>query len=159
MELQDKMGKKYSIHIMKEEDNFKKIIISKINELWMQVDESLLSHYLSTKYSCDELPTTFVVTDEDKLVGFCSLLRTDVAYRTDIFPWFGNCFVLEKYRHMGIMTAMQEFVCQYANEKGFKKIYLWTEDNTLYLKAGWKYLENIQVDKNINAYLFYKNIK
>lgn len=156
--IKDSNKEQYEITILQEEDKYKDYILNKINELWVHTNIECLKNMLSTKYSPDGLPTTFVVTKNQEVVGFCSLLRKDSRFREDVFPWFGNCYVAENFRRRGIMNAMQDYACEYAKEKGFSNLYLWTKDKNLYDKLGWQYLEDIYVDKNETAHLFVKKL-
>ena len=154
-----KDNEKYTIIKIDKDSKYKKQFIKIANENWEHVSDSLLEDMFETKYSEDGLPANFVVLKNDLLVATCSLLRSDVQYRQDIHPWFGNCYVDPNYRRKGIMRNIQEFVCNYAASLGFSKIYLWTMDKTLYIPFEWEYLEEIQVNLNEKAYLFIKDIK
>lgn len=154
----DKHKSEYEIRILTNEDNYKMKIINKINDLWVKEDIKFLNNTLTTEYSPDGLPTTFVVTKNAKLVGFCTILRVDVRFREDIYPWFGNCFIYEKYRRKGVMNAMQEYVCNYAKSKGYSQLYLWSKNKDLFSKVGWRYLEDIKIDKKEIAHLFVRDL-
>lgn len=154
-----KDGAVYKISLMDQNSKYKKETINLINSTWIKSDERLLKNLFENKYSTDFIPANFIVEFEGELVGFCSLLRTDLPYRSDIFPWFGNCFIKEKFRRLGIMQVMQNYACNYAKEAGFKKLYLWTKDKSLYENLGWNYLEDIELNLEQKVYLYVKNCK
>jgi len=41
----------------------------------------------------DQIPQTFVATDNDNIFGTISLWRCDLQSRQDIFPWLGGLYV------------------------------------------------------------------
>ena len=149
----------YEINKVNNKSEFWHQILTIIHSLWWDCDFKSMENSLTDVYSPDGLPETYAVTYKGELAGFCSLLRSDTLYRQDIFPWFGNCYVFEKFRHKGIMSKMQNYCCELAKQRGLSKIFLWTADKDLYIKCGWIYLEDILVNKKTTAHLFYKNIE
>ena len=88
----------------------------------------------------DSVPTAYVALDNGKMpVGSCSLQWSD-GIRSDLYPWLGDLVVCPKYQGQGVGTSLVRFVMQQAREMGFKKLYLFTFDESLisyYSKLGW----------------------
>lgn len=101
----------------------------------------------------------FVAIYDEKIVGFCSLMKTDYYPLPDICPWVSSVYVDEKYRGNRISEKLIFFANQYAKECGFKKTYIPTEYVGLYEKYGYCYIKDITnygggvdrlLEKNIN---------
>jgi len=91
----------------------------------------------------DQIPQTFVATDNDNIFGTISLWRCDLQSRQDIFPWLGGLYVREDYRRGGIGAALQEHSFEITYNLGYKELYMFTELNGYFERFGWQYLENI----------------
>jgi GNAT superfamily N-acetyltransferase len=85
-----------------------------------------------------EIPTTFVAFCEDRPVGSCSLLETDLKTRMDLSPWLAEVFVLPAYRRRGIGRALVERAVEEATALGLEALYLFTPDREgFYARLGW----------------------
>lgn len=81
--------------------------------------------------------------NENELVGFISLFKTDGDYRTDLSPWYATMYVKEKYRNKGYSKILNNAILKKAKELGYKKVYLKTDLNNYYEKFGARYIENL----------------
>ena len=81
--------------------------------------------------------------NENELVGFISLFKTDGDDRTDLSPWYATMYVKEKYRNKGHSKILNNAILKKAKELGYKKVYLKTDLNNYYEKFGARYIENL----------------
>ena len=76
--------------------------------------------------------------NENELVGFISLFKTDGDDRTDLSPWYATMFVKEEYRGKGYSKLLNDAILKEAKKRGFKKIYLKSDLKNYYEKFGAK---------------------
>ena len=81
--------------------------------------------------------------NENELVGFISLFKTDGDDRTDLSPWYATMYVKEKYRNKGYSKILNNTILKKAKELGYQKVYLKTDLNNYYEKFGARYIENL----------------
>ena len=81
--------------------------------------------------------------NENELVGFISLFKTDGDERTDLSPWYATMYVKEKYRNKGYSKILNNAILKKAKELGYQKVYLKTDLNNYYEKFGARYIENL----------------
>lgn len=81
--------------------------------------------------------------NENELVGFISLFKTDGDDRTDLSPWYATMYVKEKYRNKGYSKILNNAILKKAKELGYQKVYLKTDLNNYYEKFGARYIENL----------------
>ena len=89
-----------------------------------------------------EIPTSFVATDDDAVVGCASLVENDMETRPELSPWLAGVFVPPAYRNRGIGTALIIRVVEEAQALHVPRIYLYTPGpGTLYRRLGWSVVE------------------
>ena len=81
--------------------------------------------------------------NENELVGFISLFKTNGDERTDLSPWYATMNVKEKYRNKGYSKILNNAILKKAKELGYQKVYLKTDLNNYYEKFGARYIENL----------------
>lgn len=81
--------------------------------------------------------------NENELVGFISLFKTDGDDRTDLSPWYATMYVKEKYRNKGYSKILNNAILKKTKELGYQKVYLKTDLNNYYEKFGARYIENL----------------
>ena len=79
--------------------------------------------------------------DNNKMLGFISLFKTDGEYRTDLTPWYATIYVKDEYRGKGYSKILNDAILDEAKKLGYKKIYLKSELVNYYEKFGAKYIE------------------
>ncbi|OGT31001.1 MAG: hypothetical protein A3E87_06200 [Gammaproteobacteria bacterium RIFCSPHIGHO2_12_FULL_35_23] len=100
----------------------------------------------------NDIPLVYVVLDDNKVVGSCSLQLND-GIRTDLFPWLGDLVIVPKYQGQGFGKQLVNFVAAQAKHKNFEKLYLFVFEKKLiqyYSRLGWAVLtEDIYENKPI----------
>ncbi|KFC06180.1 putative GNAT family acetyltransferase [Trabulsiella guamensis ATCC 49490] len=88
----------------------------------------------------DALPLTFIATDGDTLLGTVGLWRCDLISRQDLWPWMAALYVAETARGAGLAGKLQRYVIDYAREKGYVQLHLYSACRDFYERFGWQYL-------------------
>ena len=111
-------------------------------------------------YTKDELPFGIVlINDENDIVGFCVFKIENLKKYPEIYPWFSDVMIIEKYRGQGYGKLLLQKGQEILKQLGYDKIYVWTDQAPqFYIKLGFTYLQ--EVEKNEGGYgkLFYINI-
>lgn len=111
-------------------------------------------------YTGDELPFGIAMFEDGNLVGFCTFKIKNLNKYPDIFPWLSDVMILPEYRGKGYGKKLIELGQTILKDKGYKKIYVWTDQAPdFYKKLGFKY--KMQVEKNEGGFgeLFEKDVK
>ncbi|WHP32330.1 GNAT family N-acetyltransferase [Trabulsiella odontotermitis] len=88
----------------------------------------------------DALPLTFIATEGDTLLGTVGLWRCDLISRQDLWPWMAALYVAETARGAGLAGKLQRYVIDYAREKGYAQLHLYSACRDFYERFGWQYL-------------------
>lgn len=92
--------------------------------------------------SSSELPFMVVAIEGKKLVGSAALVYDDMRTRKELSPWLASVFVKPEFRRKGIAAALVRQIEKSAEERGIRKLYLFTEHaRDLYAKLGWRDME------------------
>ncbi len=92
----------------------------------------------------EDFECPFVAIEDDKVIGFCTLTKTDYIPNCSYTPWIGFVFVDEFYRGRRISQKMINEVLKYAKSKGFDKVYLSTGEKNLYEKYGFVVVDQLK---------------
>lgn len=111
-------------------------------------------------YTKDTLPFGVVLVNEnEEIIGFCVFKIENLKKYPEIYPWFSDVMIIEKYRGQGYGKLLLSEGQKILKDLGYNKIYVWTDQAPdFYKKLGFTYLK--QVEKNEGGYgqLFYKDI-
>lgn len=88
--------------------------------------------------------SVFAAVEGEKIVGFCTFLKTDYYPENRYFPWISCIFVEEAYRGRRISGKMIETAIAYAKEQGFSKVYIPSGIIGLYEKYGFRKIDELQ---------------
>ncbi len=91
-----------------------------------------------------EWESVFAVVSEDKVIGFCTFLKTDYYPENRYSPWISSIFVDESYRGNRISEKMIETVISYAKEQGFSKVFIPSDMIGFYEKYGFIKIDEMQ---------------
>ena len=81
--------------------------------------------------------------DNNILIGFISLFKTDGDERTDLTPWYATMYVKKKYRGKGYSKILNDLILDEAKKLGYNKVYLKSNLIHYYEKFGAKYIEDL----------------
>ncbi|MCF2642150.1 GNAT family N-acetyltransferase [Roseburia hominis] len=117
---------------------FKDLVIQWMNEEFGN-DKSYKFYKGIVEHSTKEndLPITFVMVENDELLGTVGIWRGDLLSRQDLYPWLSALIVNPKYRNRGIGKELQNYVLEYCRKKGYKEVFLYTDLKNYYEKNEW----------------------
>ncbi len=141
-------------------NNYPQYIDTVVNWLyseWGNNNYKYWDSWVRSSLNNTDIPQTFVVFIDEKMVGTYSLWRCDLQSRQDLFPWFGGLFVSPDYRgkeycgvKLGIM--LQQHALDILKKYNYKKVYLFTDrDPKYYITNGWQIIDTApnEVDKMV----------
>ena len=79
----------------------------------------------------------FVALEQDNVIGFCALVKTDCIPDVSYYPYISYVFVDEKHRGNRVSEKMIKHVMSYAKNLDFEKVYLVSDHINLYEKYGF----------------------
>lgn len=85
----------------------------------------------------------FLLTEEEKIRGFCTLSKWDYSPQRHYSPWITTIFVDENYRGKRRSEKMIEKAAQHAENLGYEKVYIQTDHVGLYEKFGFEKIDTI----------------
>lgn len=100
--------------------------------------ESIVNHSLDKH----KIPVTFVAIKDNKFAGTISLWRGDLLSRQDLFPWLSALAVKKEFRNQNIGQELQNYLINYAKDKGYEELFLYTDLNNYYEKTGWIHFDD-----------------
>lgn len=108
---------------------------------------------------CGEETKVLLLTDEDKLLSFCTFAEKDDIPNTTLSPWIGFAYTFPKYRGKRIIGELFEYAEMLARNNGNKHIYISTNETGLYEKYGYKFYEIMKDIENEDSRVYVKEIK
>jgi len=98
---------------------------------------SIVSHSLDK----NNLPQTFVALSNGVPIGTIGIWRCDMVSRQDLYPWISALYVVPEYRNAGLGEKLQNKALDYSKALGFSKVYLYSDIENYYEKAGWEVID------------------
>lgn len=88
------------------------------------------------------IPSVFIATVDDQLLGSAALVQHDMDDRPDLSPWLAAVYVKTAFRGRGIASRLVARCELEAERAGAGTWYLCTQfASTLYEKLGWQPME------------------
>ena len=131
----------------------KVIKIEKTYNIWNELEEYAEKcsweagkhlSYIMREGIFDDWEGIFTAIENNKIIGFCTFLKTDYYPENRYFPWISSIFVDENYRGQRVSQIMIETVVQYAKSKKFSKVYIPSDMIGFYEKYGLKKIDTLQ---------------
>ena len=127
--------------------------LTDINEMKLWIDKIRECDWGAAKFLADLLEqdkfyemtidgSLIIMTDDEKIVAFCTLTRRDCVDDDSLFPWIGFVFTAPEYRGNRYSGQLVEYACDKAKEQGCENIYIATDHIGLYEKYGFSYIES-----------------
>ncbi len=89
-----------------------------------------------------QIPTVFVATAEDTLLGSAMLVAHDMDTRMQWTPWLAGVVVAPEHRRRGLGASLAEYAAAEACALGFRTLYLYTfNTEQYYARLGWEPIE------------------
>jgi GNAT superfamily N-acetyltransferase len=117
-------------------------------------------NYLSDKDNTDKIPLTLIAKSEgNELLGFASLVISDMEINKNLSPWISGVFVLPEHRGKGYGKLLINSIEQLASDFGYDKLFLFTFDKeNFYTDLSWKIIKN-DFYLNSNVTVMIKDLK
>jgi GNAT superfamily N-acetyltransferase len=97
-----------------------------------------------------------LLINELELISFCTLSDIDDIETTDLTPWIGFVYTFPKYRGNRYMGNLFNYAEQLAKSNGFSNIYISTDQEGIYEKYGFTFLEFMKDRNNIDSRVYTK---
>lgn len=78
-----------------------------------------------------------VMDDEEKICGFCTVVKKDCIPDFEYFPNIGYVFVDEEHRGNRVSQKLLDYAMEYLKGVGFAKVYLVSDHENFYEKYGF----------------------
>ena len=123
------------------------------SEIWHKlINYSKSCSWVASKHLADmmennyftEWESVFAAISEDKIIGFCTFLKTDYYPENRYSPWISSIFVDEAYRGCRISGKMIETVIVYAKEQGSSKVFIPSDMIGFYEKYGFEKIDELR---------------
>lgn len=85
----------------------------------------------------------FFAMEDGRFAGYCTFLKEDYYPENRYSPWISSMFVEESFRGRRLSGQMIDFVCGYAREKGFRRVYIPTDTPRLYERFGFTVIDSL----------------
>ncbi len=111
--------------------------------------ELLCGHRL--KELCGERTKVFLLTDQDKLLSFCTYAQQDDITEPSLTPWVGFVYTFPQFRGKRYIGKLIEYTYALAQKEGYRYLYISTGETGLYEKYGfhfWKEMMNRNGEKS-----------
>ena len=106
-----------------------------------------MNQYLNEKlnkiHNSDKVISILGLIDNDKMLGFISLLKYDGDECQELTPWYATNYIKEEYRGKGYSKLLNDAIIKEATKLGFDRVYLKTSLINYYEKLGAKYLKTL----------------
>lgn|SRR5574344_2498874 len=89
----------------------------------------------------DKVISVVGLIENNKLIGFISLFKSDGEERQDLTPWYATMYVKKEYRGLGYSKELNIAILKKAKQLGFDKVYLKSNLQNYYEKFGAKFIE------------------
>ena len=88
--------------------------------------------------SSDMLPQAYILIEDNKVIGFCGLIESEVIQRNDLKPFISPLLVAAKKRGNKYGALLLEYARRDANRLGYQNVYLTTNHIGYYEKYDFK---------------------
>jgi GNAT superfamily N-acetyltransferase len=94
---------------------------------------------IGSRLNTEKTPLTIIAkSDNGDLIGFASLVDSDMDINKDLTPWISGVYVIVEQRGKGVGREIVERLEQIAIDLGFNELYLFTYDKErFYSNLSW----------------------
>lgn len=117
-------------------------IIEKEQKIQKKIDKYF--KYVDDNYFCK-----LILIENNKLVGFISILPYDCDEEPNLTPWYATMFVKKEYRGRCCSKILNEAILKEAKNRNIKELYLKTELINYYEKFGAKFVKKLNNNEKI----------
>ena len=118
--------------------------------------ELIMNNKLTTM--CGKSTRVLLLTRGLELISFCTLAEVD-EIDTPLSPWIGFVYTFPKYRGNRYMGVLIDYAEKIAISRGYKSIYISTEDTGIYEKYGFSFLKNMKTNRGEDSRVYVRELK
>lgn len=85
----------------------------------------------------------FAAVANDRIIGFCTLLKTDYYPENRYTPWVSSIFVDESFRNQRICGQLIAQACAHARDCGFSTVYIPSGMTGFYERYGFRKIDEL----------------
>ena len=100
----------------------------------------------------------FAAVEDNRIVGFCTFLKTDYYPENRYWPWISSIFVDESARGRRISHCMIDKAIEYAQSRGFAQVYIPSDMEGFYEKCGFWSIDRLMNYGGDEDVIFMKEI-
>ena len=100
----------------------------------------------------------FLLTDEESLISFCTLVPQDEIKDDTLLPWIGFVYTFPAYRGRRYSETVINHACAAARDEGHKTIYLTSDEEGLYEKYGFTSMGYRDTMEGHKTQVFYREL-
>ena len=131
---------------VKNQPELKPTIIDYVLKSWKHIAEFFFEQLERSMLPEEEVQDTFVMIDEDRIVGFYQFIRHEPIRNTESTPWLSSIFIDEAYRGQRLSELFLLHGRIRAGKLGFREVYISTDHIKLYEKFGFREI-GLDIDK------------
>jgi len=141
--------------------------VEKDSELWQQLTDYaencswIVGRHIAgmlRENRFEDWESIFAALSGDKIIGYCTFLKTDYYPENRYSPWISSIFVDEKYRGNRVSQKMIEVVIEYAKSQSFGRVYIPSDMIGFYEKYGFSKIDElVNYDGDVD-HIFAKDI-
>lgn len=107
---------------------------------------------------CGESTKVLMLTDDKRLISYCTLAEQDDVRDISLTPWIGFVYTFPKYRGQRHMSTLLKYVENIAIINGAVYVYISTNEIGLYEKIGYTFYKVMKDCKGKNSNVYRKLI-
>ncbi|MGN1370028.1 MAG: GNAT family N-acetyltransferase [Aristaeellaceae bacterium] len=87
--------------------------------------------------------TVFAAMQGEKIIGYCTFLKTDYYPDNRYWPWISSIFVGEAHRGQGVCGLLIDAAIDYARTQGFRTVYIPSDMLGFYERYGFVKIDEL----------------
>lgn len=100
--------------------------------------------YLMRENKFQDWESVFAAIEDNKIIGYCTFMKTDYYPENRYSPWISTLFVDESKRGNRVSGKIIETVIEYAKSKQFSKVYIPSDMTGFYEKYGFEKIDELK---------------
>lgn len=100
--------------------------------------------YIMRENKFQDWESVFAAIEDNKIIGYCTFMKTDYYPENRYSPWISTLFVDESKRGNRVSLKIIETVIEYAKSKQFSKVYIPSDMTSFYEKYGFEKIDELK---------------
>ncbi|MCR5608821.1 MAG: GNAT family N-acetyltransferase [Lachnospiraceae bacterium] len=124
----------------------KTAIMDYVVKSWKEIAEFFFEQLEQSMLPEEDIQDTFVMVDDDRIVGFYQFLRNEPIRNLESTPWISSIFIDEDYRGSRLSELFLIHGRIRAGKLGFREVFISTDQINLFEKFGFTEI-GLDIDK------------